>query len=75
MKVGDKTTIFYILFSNIMSTKQNTKSVSYCRNHNYAKHFEWTYDLNKEVSTNLTIKSNSVLTSPIGKDGVQNWPM
>ena len=28
-----------------MSTKQSTKSVIYCRNHNYTKHFEWTYEL------------------------------
>ena len=32
-----------------MSTKQNTKSVSYRRNRNYAKHFEWTYELNRDV--------------------------
>ena len=32
-----------------MSTKQNTKSVSYRRNRNYTKHFEWTYELNRDV--------------------------
>ena len=32
-----------------MSTKQNTKSVSYHRNHNYSKHFEWAYELNRDV--------------------------
>ena len=32
-----------------MSTKQNTKSVSYCRNHDYTKHFEWTYELNRDT--------------------------
>ena len=32
-----------------MSTKQNTKSVSYCRNHDYTKHFEWIYELNRDT--------------------------
>ena len=32
-----------------MSTKQNTKSISYHRNRNYTKYFEWTYELNKDV--------------------------
>ena len=31
--------------------------------------------LPKPVSTNLTIKPESVLTNPIGKDGVQSWSM
>ena len=31
--------------------------------------------LPKPVSTDLTIKPDSVLTNPIGKDGVQNWSM
>ena len=29
--------------------------------------------LPKPVSTDLTIKSDLVLTNPIGKDGVQGW--
>ena len=29
----------------------------------------------KPVSTDLTIKPDSVLTNPIGKDGVQSWSM
>ena len=32
-----------------MSTKQSTKSVSYRRHRNYTKHFEWTYELNRDV--------------------------
>ena len=32
-----------------MSTKQNNKSVSYRKNRNYTKHFEWTYKLNRDV--------------------------
>ena len=32
-----------------MSTKQNTKLVSYRRNRDYTKHFEWTYKLNRDV--------------------------
>ena len=31
--------------------------------------------LPKPVSTNPTIKPGSVLTNPIGKDGVQSWSM
>ena len=31
--------------------------------------------LPKPVSTDLTIKPDSVLTNPIGKDGVQSWSM
>ena len=31
--------------------------------------------LPKPVSTNLTITSDSVLTNPIGKEGLQNWWM
>ena len=31
--------------------------------------------LTKPVSTDLTIKPDSVLTNPIGKDGVQSWWM
>ena len=31
--------------------------------------------LPKPVSTNLTINPDSVLTNPIGKDGVQSWSM
>ena len=31
--------------------------------------------LPKPVSTNLTIKPDSVLTNPIGKDGVRSWSM
>ena len=31
--------------------------------------------LSKPVSTDLTIKPDSVLTNPIGKDGVQSWSM
>ena len=31
--------------------------------------------LPKRVSTDLTIKPDSVLTNPIGKDGVQSWSM
>ena len=32
-------------------------------------------DLPKPVSTDLTIKPDSVLTNPIGKDGVRSWSM
>ena len=31
--------------------------------------------LPKPVSTDLTIKPDSVLTNPVGKDGVQSWWM
>ena len=31
--------------------------------------------LPKPVSTDLTIKPDSVLTNPIGKDGMQSWSM
>ena len=31
--------------------------------------------LPKPVSTDLTIKPDSVLSNPIGKDGVQSWSM
>ena len=31
--------------------------------------------LPKPVSTDLTIKRDSVLTNPIGKDGVRSWSM
>ena len=31
--------------------------------------------LPKPVSTDLTIRPDSVLTNPIGKDGVQSWSM
>ena len=31
--------------------------------------------LPKPVSTDLTIKPDSVLTNPIGKDGVRSWSM
>ena len=31
--------------------------------------------LPKPVSTDLTIKPDSVLTNPVGKDGVQSWSM
>ena len=31
--------------------------------------------LPKPVSTDLTIKQDSVLTNPIGKDGVRSWSM
>ena len=31
--------------------------------------------IKKPVSTDLTIKPDSVLTNPVGKDGVQNWLM
>ena len=34
-----------------------------------------TVHLPKSVSTDLTIKPDSVLTNPIGKDGVQSWSM
>ena len=33
------------------------------------------FHLPKPVSTDLTIKLNSVLTNPVGKDGVQSWSM
>ena len=31
--------------------------------------------LPKPFSTDLTVKPDSVLTSPVGKDGVQSWLM
>ena len=31
--------------------------------------------LPKPVSTDLTIKPDSVLTNPVGKDGVRSWSM
>ena len=34
-----------------------------------------TTHLPRPVSTDLTIKSDSVLTNPIGKDGVRGWSM
>ena len=40
---------FLYLFSNIISTKRNTESVSFRRNGNYRRHFEWTYELNRDV--------------------------
>ena len=33
------------------------------------------FHLPKPVSTDLTIKPDSVLTNPIGKDGVRSWLM
>ena len=32
-----------------MCTQENTKLVSYRKNRNYTKHFEWTYKLNRDV--------------------------
>ena len=32
-------------------------------------------NLTKSASTDLTVKSDSVLTNPIGKDGVRSWSM
>ena len=32
-----------------MSTRENTKTVSYCRDRDYSQHFVWTYDLNTDV--------------------------
>ena len=32
-----------------MSTRNNTKSVSYRRNRDYSKHFTWTYELNADL--------------------------
>ena len=45
------------------------KRISINTNHNYHVH------LTKSVSTDLTIKPDSVLTNAIGKDGVQSWLM
>lgn len=43
-----------MLFSNIMSTKRNTISVSYCRNWYYPKHFECTHEFNRDVYRSYT---------------------
>ena len=32
-----------------MTTNQKTRSPSYRRNRDYANHFEWTYELNRDI--------------------------
>ena len=43
-----KTNIFIFYFPT-KCLQQNTKLVSYRRNRDYTKHFEWTYELNRDV--------------------------
>ena len=41
-------------------------------NTNYRYH---QYRFPKPISTDLTVKSDSVLANPVGKDGVRGWSM
>ena len=49
---------------------ERQKRISINSNHSYHQHY-----LLKPASTDLTIKSGSVLTNPIRKDGVWGWSM
>ena len=68
--VQPENTYFYILkVRGVRSEKANKGSASILITATTGIH------LPKPVSTDLTIKPDSVLTNPIGKDGMPSWSM
>ena len=76
---GTKTTPVFLPADGEASVTTSKFGLLTIRQHSATRRHIFPYPqgvhLPKPVSTDLTLKPDSVLTNPIGKDGVRSWSM